>query len=164
MDETQICRAEANDLDAIRALTAEGYPGVSLFEPNELEWAMEHAAGVWVAASNENVIAYLIAFADDAAYDGEEFHWFQVTVNSFLYIDRVAVTANARRGGIGAQLYSFVETFAREHKVANLVCEVNLQPPNPTSRAFHAKQGFQELATLDTRDGRTAALLQKRLV
>lgn len=163
MTNWQIRRAGMGDLDAIRAITGEGYPGVSLFERNELEWAMEHAAGVWLASSENHVSAYLVAFSHDAEYDGEEFRWFQQSVAAFLYIDRVAVAANARHTGLGARLYAFVDNFAREQGVTSLVCEVNLQPPNPVSVAFHTKQGFKEIGTLETHDGRTVSLVQKKL-
>lgn len=163
MTDWQIRRAGANDLDAIRALTAEGYPGVSPFAPNELEWALEHAAGIWVASSENNIGAYLIAFAADANYDGEEFRWFQQNAEGFFYIDRVAVTANERHSGLGSRLYVYLEKFAREQDAASLVCEVNLAPPNPVSLAFHVKQGFRQIGTLETHDGRTVAFLKKKL-
>src|SRR5581483_8965072 len=159
MNDWKIRATQTSDTAAIRALTAEGYPGVSLFEPNELEWAIAHAARFLIAASPERIVAYLIAFASDSEYDGEEFRWFQQNAEGFLYIDRIAVAGDMRRSGLGKALYAHLEQFARKQNFRQLVCEVNLKPPNPVSLAFHTNQGFKRLTTLETRDARRVALL-----
>ena len=52
--------------------------------------------------------------------------------------------------------------FAERNQLRSLVCEVNVEPPNPRSMAFHARQGFDEVGRLLTTDGRYVALLQRR--
>jgi uncharacterized protein len=161
MSEWDLRRAQVADMDAIRALTTEGMPGVSTFEPNELEWAFEHADGIWIAEANNQVMGYVLTFGSRVLYDGEEFQWFQRNMDSFLYIDRIALAATARGKSLGRTLYNQVSTFAREKGYPRLVCEVNLEPPNPNSLAFHKALGFETIGTLDTHDGRTVALLSK---
>lgn len=46
-----------------------------------------------------------------------------------------------------------------------VTCEVNIRPPNPESLAFHDRQGFVEVGTQETEDGRkTVSLRAKSLL
>ncbi len=47
--------------------------------------------------------------------------------------------------------------------ISRLTCEVNLEPPNPASLEFHRRIGFSEVGRLNTRDGRTVALLSRNV-
>jgi predicted GNAT superfamily acetyltransferase len=96
-------------------------------------------------------------------YDGEEFNWFKHNFARFLYIDQIAIAIAARGAGVGAQVYRFLEQRAREQALTSLVCEVNLEPPNPVSLAFHTRQRFVEVETLATSDGRMVSLRRKEL-
>ncbi len=44
-----------------------------------------------------------------------------------------------------------------------LCCEINKDPPNPESMAFHTKMRFDIVGALATRDGRRVELRQKLL-
>ncbi|HEX5692557.1 MAG TPA: GNAT family N-acetyltransferase, partial [Roseiflexaceae bacterium] len=96
-------------------------------------------------------------------YDGEEFGWFREHFAHFLYVDQVAIAEAARRLGVGAQLYAAAETFARERGLDRILCEVNLEPPNPISLAFHERQGFAEVGVMSTGDGRIVSLRVKEM-
>jgi uncharacterized protein len=87
--------------------------------------------------------AFLLAFDQAGAYDGGHFLWFRARLTRFLYIDRVVVSTDARRLGLGRKLYD--DTFARARRLGlpMVTCEVNRNPPNPVSDAFHAGLGFQ---------------------
>jgi predicted GNAT superfamily acetyltransferase len=162
MHQTTIRAASQRDFAAILAINAEGQPGVSALTHSELVSAL--AAGiVWVAEGAAGVAGYLIAYRSDAVYDGEEFAWFQSRYSPFLYIDQVAVAPQQRRVTVGFQLYQKAERAAREQGFFALVCEVNLDPPNPISLAFHTRYDFREVGMLDTQDGRKVTLLLKRL-
>ncbi len=87
--------------------------------------------------------AFLLAFDQASAYDGGHFVWFRDRLPRFLYIDRVLVSADARRLGLGRQLYQDLFARAAHSGFATVTCEVNLRPPNPVSDAFHARLGFQ---------------------
>ena len=151
------------DLPAILAINHAGQPGVSALTPAELQAALQHAAYLCVAENQVVIVGYLIAYLDAQKYDGEEFAWFRERFRRFLYVDQVAIAAAARRLGVGAQLYAAAEAFAREHGRARIVCEVNLEPPNPTSLAFHQRLGFAEVGVISTGDGRTVSLRRKEL-
>ena len=95
--------------------------------------------------------AFLLAFARDDAFDGGHFLWFRERFETFLYIDRVIVAEGYRRRGLGRLLYDDLFRRASELGHPIIACEVNAQPPNPTSDAFHAALGFVQVgsATFD---------------
>jgi predicted GNAT superfamily acetyltransferase len=97
--------------------------------------------------------ALLLAFDQSAAYDGENFLWFRERFERFLYIDRVVVSEKYRRCGIGRLLYAEVSRQATMLGYARIVCEVNVQPPNPVSDHFHATVGFREVGRAPVANG-----------
>lgn len=99
--------------------------------------------------------AALIAFDQASPYEGGHFRWFCERYSRFLYVDRVVVAAEARGQGLGRRLYADVFAAAGPDPVA---CEVNIDPPNPVSEAFHAAMGFVPVGTA-SRDGRTVRYL-----
>lgn len=89
--------------------------------------------------------ALLLALDHDAAYDNPNFRWFKARFDRFVYIDRVVVRENLRGRGTGRALYDalFSRATAKDH--AQVVCEINLDPPNPASDAFHQAMGFEAI-------------------
>jgi predicted GNAT superfamily acetyltransferase len=104
----------------------------------------EKAAGLigkaFMAARVGEADALLIAFDQDAAYDNANFQWFRSRFSRFVYIDRVVVAPAARGQGLARALYEALFVRAAGHE--RVVCEVNQEPPNPASDAFHASLGF----------------------
>ena len=97
--------------------------------------------------------AFLLAFEQSDDFDGGHFLWFRGQFDKFLYIDRVVVAEEHRGQGLGRLLYAEVFKRAIELGHARVVCEVNLQPPNPVSDKFHAVQGFEEVGRATIEDG-----------
>jgi len=162
----RICRirdAAPGDLPAILAINAEAVPGVGALSPREATFLLESATLLRVAEAGDRTLAYLIGFASETSYDGEELRWFQRRSGSFLYIDQVAVAAEARGRGVASELYADLESTARSRGHAAITLEVNLRPENAVSLRFHACQGFAEVGRLETRDGRLVSLMEKRL-
>jgi uncharacterized protein len=89
--------------------------------------------------------AFLIALDHTAPYQNPNFAWFKNTYQSFIYIDRIIVAESARGRGIARLLYE--DLFATAHRTAipRIVCEVNSDPPNPASDAFHLTMGFEKV-------------------
>ncbi len=154
----EIRGATPGDHEAILAINAEGVPGVSAFDAAKLARLAAAADPLLVAVRDGNVAAYLIAFRPEAAYEGTCFQWFREHHPRSLYIDQVAVGSDWRRSGVASELYTALEIAAREHGLDALTCEVNLDPPNPQSMAFHSVLGFREVATLHVPDGRRVSL------
>jgi predicted GNAT superfamily acetyltransferase len=117
--------------------------------------------GTFIAPS----AAFLLAFAQSDDYDGGHFLWFRGRFEKFIYIDRVVVAAPYRRHGLGRVLYADLLRQAEQLGHTHIVCEVNTQPPNPISDAFHAAQGFTQVgtATIDGGAKTVRYLLRRRL-
>ena len=98
--------------------------------------------------------AFLLAFDQDADYDSPNFLWFRERYPHFAYVDRVAVAASARGRGLARALYEdfFKRASADGHTL--IACEVNSDPPNPGSDAFHAALGFRIVGTAEVYGGK----------
>jgi len=107
--------------------------------------------------------ALLIAFDQDAEYDSPNFLWFRARYPRFIYVDRIAVAASARGGGLARMLYHDLFTAARDAGHGEIVCEVNIDPPNPASDAFHASLGFSEVGRADLPNSKQVRYLRAPL-
>jgi uncharacterized protein len=155
-----------SDCEAVLHINAESVPGVARLDRTEFERLVaisnQHLA---IDGTEGRLLGYLLAFRSDASYDGEEFLNFVETASEpFIYVDQIAVDARFRRGSLASDLYTVLERRAQSSQAAYLCCEINLSPPNPLSLAFHAHRGFNQTGSLNTADGRTVALMIKRLV
>ena len=118
-------------------------------------------AAVGIAGGGE---AFLIACDETAAYDSCNFLWFRDRYPRFVYVDRVIVAPEARGQGLARLLYEdlFETAWASGRDV--VTCEVNLDPPNPASDAFHAALGFEEAGRAGIHGGaKTVRYLTKTL-
>ena len=106
--------------------------------------------------------ALLLAFDQDADYDSPNFLWFRARFARFVYVDRIVVAPPARGQGHARRLYD--DLFRRAHGAGHdqVVCEVNTDPPNPASDAFHAALGFRELGSAAIHDGRKTVRYLRR--
>jgi predicted GNAT superfamily acetyltransferase len=64
-----------------------------------------------------------------------------------VYVDRVAVAAAAGGRDHARRLYADLARHAAVRGQDMMVCEVNMDPPNPASDAFHAVLGFAEIGS-----------------
>ena len=87
--------------------------------------------------------AFILAFDQDADYDSPNFLWFRDRYERFAYIDRIVVAASAHGQGLGRALYEKLFGAAKAAGYPCVMAEVNVNPPNPGSLAFHAKMGFE---------------------
>lgn len=154
-----------SDHEEILRINAESQPGVAHLDRTELERLVrlqnEHLV---IEGPKGGLVGYLLAFPSDTPYDGEEFILLTKTsIGPFIYIDQVAVGAAERRTGAASSLYQATEAVAERRGIRELSCEVNLNPPNPGSLAFHRSKGFNQTSVMETQDGRTVALMSKWL-
>ncbi len=107
---------------------------------------------------------FLITFDASADYDSPNFIWFQKKYPQFVYVDRIVVAATARGQGIAQQLYQQLFNTVKRNGIERIVCEVNFDPPNPVSDAFHAQLGFSEVGRAELKDhSKTVRYLCKAL-
>ncbi|HEY1613677.1 MAG TPA: GNAT family N-acetyltransferase [Rhizomicrobium sp.] len=93
----------------------------------------------------EDRSAFLIALSERAPEIAPNYRWFATRFDRFVYIDRVVVGEGARRKGYGRMLYHDLLLAAAEAGHRHVCCEINTEPPNPVSDAFHASFGFVEV-------------------
>ena len=110
------------------------------------------------------VDAFLLAFDQDADYDSPNFLWFGARYRRFVYVDCIVVALSARGRGHARRLYEvlFGEALRRGHD--RVVCEVNLDPPNAASDAFHAALGSAEIGGATIHGGRKTVRYLERLL
>jgi uncharacterized protein len=135
----------------------------------ELSWLdadrlVELAGRAFLARRIGAVDAFLLAFDQDADYDSPNFLWFRSRYPRFVYVDRIVVAPSARGRGHARRLYDdlFQHALCCGHE--RVVCEVNREPPNPASDAFHATLGFTEVGLAAIRGGsKTVRYLAREL-
>ena len=103
---------------------------------------------------------FVIGLSHATPRQGPNHGWFQDRLPAFAYVDRVVVDAASRGRGIARALYADLVGQARAAGLPVLACEVNLDPPNPVSMAFHERFGFTEAGTAtDPRNGKRVRYL-----
>ena len=108
--------------------------------------------------------AFLIALSERAPENAPNWLWFARRFARFVCIDRVVVAEGSRKRGLGKLLYKDVIQAALDAGHTRVCCEVNVDPPNPGSDAFHAKLGFEEIGRAFLPDrGKTVRYLLRDL-
>ncbi|WP_235737039.1 GNAT family N-acetyltransferase [Nocardioides alcanivorans] len=88
---------------------------------------------------------FVLTFASGADYDSGYYRWFSERFDDFRYLDRVVIDEPYRRLGLGARTYAELEKSLGD---VPLLLEVNVDPPNEASLAFHAGRGYVEVSRL----------------
>ena len=96
-------------------------------------------------AVGEAVVGFVIVLAEGCDYDSPNYGWFSARFPSFAYVDRVAVAATYRGRGLGRALYDAAVDRTRAARRPVLCAEVNVEPRNDVSLAFHERYGFRAL-------------------
>ncbi len=155
----------STDVTRVLEINNANTPGVSELTLSELETDIKNCLHA-LAINNEHgeVCAFCITFAPDAPHAGVNHQWFAERYKSFVYLDRIAIDSNHQNRGLGALLYQTVEQRMLESAEHSLLCcEVNLEPPNPSSLRFHKRIGFTECGVQSTAPGYAVTYLQKCL-
>ena len=156
----------------IRDLASTDYPSVlalnSAFErflspmdETRLVQLHQRASYARVALHHSSAVAFLLAFRERAIYDSPNYVWFDQRYPSFLYIDRIVVSADHQGKRLGRALYTDLFRFATEARIPRVTCEFDIEPPNEASRRFHAEFGFREVGTQRVAYGRKQVSLQE---
>lgn len=104
--------------------------------------------GAFFAKRIGDLEAFIIALDQNhAGYASPNYRWFRDRLTHFVYVDRIVVAADARGKGHARRLYADLMASARSAGHQVLVCEVNSEPPNPASDAFHSALGFEPIGS-----------------
>jgi hypothetical protein len=149
--------------DDVEAVLALNEANVEMLAPMDVErlWQLEAWADRFSVIEHEGAFAgFVITFAPGTAYDSENYRWFSDAYDSFYYLDRIVLAPEFRRFGLGTGAYEQLEAVALAH--GRLTLEVNLEPRNDISLAFHAGRGYVEVGRLGD-DGHKVSLMTKEL-
>lgn len=114
-------------------------------------------------SKTDDMHGLLISFDQDAPYDGANFLWFKERFDQFVYVDRIIVAAHTRGKGLARHYYTQLFDLAKSAGHVRVTCEINLDPPNPGSMAFHENMGFAEIGRATLENGKTVSYQEKRL-
>jgi predicted GNAT superfamily acetyltransferase len=145
------------DLAGVLALNQAHVPHVGALDADRLDTIVQQCSLALVAVDDEGADAgpagVVLVLAPGADYDSPNYRWFCEHHDDFRYVDRIAVAGHAHRSGLGRRLYGAVFDHARAGGAPWVTAEVNLEPPNPGSLAFHHRLGFREVGQQDTYGG-----------
>lgn len=145
------------DLDAVLTLNNEWVPEVSELDADRLDHILGQSSLALLAvdpapdAAADELLGLVIVLAPGADYDSPNYRFFEHGTDDgrdaagFRYVDRIIVAATAHRRGVGRLLYGAVFDHAADESAPRVTCEVNVDPPNPVSLAFHSSLGFAEV-------------------
>ena len=149
------------DVPAVLALN---HRFVDLLSPLDVERLLrlvglaDHADVVEV---DERVVGFVLTMAPGADYDSENYLWHAARYgDSFYYLDRIVIAEEMRRRGLAGFVYDAMEDVARQF--GRMTLEVNVDPPNQGSLAFHERRGYVEVARLGE-PGHVVGLMAKEL-
>ncbi len=143
----------ATDAAALAVLNDAAAPAVPITAPEGLARLVDLAALALGLEREGRLVGFVIAMQPGAAYESENYAFFESRDIDHLYVDRIVIDAAERGTGLGAELYAAVFAAAREQGRLEVTCEVNLDPPNPGSLAFHERLGFRSVGTQVTKGG-----------
>ena len=155
------------DLPALLEVNTAAVPAVNLIPAEELA-ALVAESALALTVDDGTPAGLLIALPPGLDYPSENYTWFSRRAaadgTDFLYVDRIVVAEHLRGAGAGRRLYERVFAAAAEQGRDEVLCEVNVQPPNPGSMRFHRGLGFEEVGRQATKGGAVEVALLARVV
>ena len=153
----------ATDLDALVAVNDGAYPAVPITPRDGLAALVAMSSVAVVVESGGEPAGFVLGMPPDLAYESENYLYFSARARelgrSFVYVDRIVLMPALQSRGLGPRLYDAVFDEARRVGAAEVLCEVNVEPPNPGSLAFHTRLGFVEVGRQETHGGENVVAL-----
>ncbi len=153
---------EADDVDWLLALNNASTPHVNELTRPELEALLADAAYARLVIADGMASGALIVLPPGCGYESVHYRWFSKRFDHFLYVDRVMIAETAAGRGLGRTLYEDLEAFAKAQRAPLITLEVNAEPPNPRSMAFHERLGFLPVGELEHEGGNKRVVLMAK--
>lgn len=157
--ELELRQLSPGDAAALVALNDSAYPAVPLTSAESMRALLEFSDVAVAVERAGHIVGFVVTLGEGAAYESENYQFFSARGVSSRYVDRIVIAESERGSGIGAALYRLVFRVARAEGRAEVTCEVNLDPPNPASLAFHERMGFVSVGTQATKGGSVTVTL-----
>ncbi|MEM9221516.1 MAG: GNAT family N-acetyltransferase [Pseudomonadota bacterium] len=150
--------SNAADRAEARAINNAAVPAVNALDSAAFDKLC--ALGELRIVRGDDVLGACLTLQPGADHASLNYQWFDERFDEFLYVDRIVVSPQARGRGVGRMLYEDVFERARLKGYSRVCSEVNVDPPNPSSLAFHASMGFRPLLErLNPAEGKTVSMM-----
>jgi predicted GNAT superfamily acetyltransferase len=147
------------DVPAVLDLNHRHVELLSPMDGRRLEQLRAWASRADVIVCDDRVAGFVLVFSPGSDYDSENYRWFSERYgDDFDYLDRIVIDDAFRRRGLATSVYDAVENAAAPR--GRLVLEVNLDPPNEASLAFHRGRGYREVHQLGA-TGHVVSLMER---
>ncbi len=160
---TPVRALRPEDLGRVLEINQANTPEVGAIDADRLEFLFDESTIALAAEVGAELVGFALVLPPGSTYDSVNYRWFADRGDDVMYLDRVAIDARHRRLGLGRALYMSV--FARiptQHMdMTRLGLEVNVEPPNPGSMAFHRGLGFTEVGRQETPYGAVVSLMER---
>ena len=139
-----------NDFKEILALNTKFESHLSPLDNSKLLFLLKESIFTKSSRVKQKLIGFLITIPPNSVYNSINYNWFNKKYNSFIYIDRICISYEFQRHGLGQYFYDEVKrNFKKTTK--RMVCEVNIFPRNKISESFHMRYGFKEVGKLKSK-------------
>ena len=148
------------DLLQVFEINQANVPEVGDVDFEQLRFIVSESAARLVVEIAGAIVGFCLVLAPGSSYDSINYTWCMERYPTDWYLDRVALDAATQGKGLGSQLYAEVERRLTAADATGLTLEVNIDPPNEPSLAFHKKHGFVEVGQ-QTSHGIEVSLMRK---
>ena len=151
------------DLGRVLEINQANTPEVGTIDADRLAFLFGESTIALAAEVGAEIVGFALVLPPGSTYDSVNYRWFADRGDDVMYLDRVAIDAGHRRLGLGRALYTTVfDRIASDHAgMSRLGLEVNVEPPNPGSMAFHRGMGFTEVGRQATPYGAVVSLMER---
>jgi predicted GNAT superfamily acetyltransferase len=150
------------DLGRLLAINEANVPEVGSIDADRLAFLVDESPIALAVDLDGTTVGFCLVMPSDSAYDSVNYRWFTERYDDFMYLDRVAFEVDSQGRGLGTLLYAEVDRLMVERGDSHLALEVNVDPPNEPSLAFHARRGFLEVGQQDTPYGIRVSMQMRR--
>ena len=153
-----------NDISLLKKLydlNQANVPEVGSLETlNDFIDLLELSDEILLSYAHNQITGFAVCFYEKSNYSSLNYKYFLENYNDFLYIDRIAISMNYRRSGIGSALYKkLIEKYRKTKSI--ICCEVNIKPINTISLNFHSRFNFYEVGEKDFLSHKVRYLVRK---
>ena len=152
-----------HDIEAVLAINNDAVPAVNSLTTNELTDIINFSEKVWVVEEREKIVGVLIVLGPGESYGSANYTWLNSQFRNFCYVDRIIIATSGKRNGYGKALYLELEKHAASTGTEVLLCEVNVEPENPQSMAFHASLGWVPFQDREHGPGKVVRYFKKSI-
>ncbi len=154
----------SEDIDEVLTLNNISVPAVNELSKIQLEQIITMTSKCWVIDGDNGVVAALLILGPGQLYQSDNYTWLEQRFKNYCYVDRIMVAENVKRAGLGRLLYTELENYAKEEGRDLLLCEVNVEPPNPQSLSFHIDLNWEPFQDREHGPGKIVRYFKKPII